>query len=49
MQRTPNKPEAASALSKPASAKPPDIVSETVPDTLAALHVNPETGLTGVG
>ena len=46
MQRTPNKPEAASALSKPASAKPPDIVSETVPDTLAALQVNPDTGLT---
>ena len=30
-----------------ATAKPPDIASASVPDTLAALHVNPETGLTG--
>jgi plasma-membrane proton-efflux P-type ATPase len=39
------------AETKPASAKlanatPPDIASVSVPDTLAALHVNPETGLT---
>jgi H+-transporting ATPase len=32
--------------SKPADAKPPDIASASVPDTLAALHVNPDTGLT---
>jgi len=32
--------------SKPANAKPPDIASASVPDTLAALHVNPDTGLT---
>ena len=31
---------------KPANAKPPDIASASVPDTLAALHVNPDTGLT---
>jgi len=34
------------APSKPATAKAPDIASVPVPDTLAALHVNPETGLT---
>ena len=32
--------------SKPANGKPPDIASASVPDTLAMLHVNPETGLT---
>ncbi len=32
--------------SNPATAKAPDIASASVPDTLAALHVNPETGLT---
>jgi hypothetical protein len=32
--------------SKPANPKPPDIASASVPDTLAALHVNPDTGLT---
>lgn len=32
--------------SKPANAKPPDIASAPIPDTLAALHVNPDTGLT---
>jgi hypothetical protein len=32
--------------SKPATAKESDIASVPVPDTLAALHVNPETGLT---
>jgi len=31
---------------KPANAKPPDIASASIPDTLAALHVNPDTGLT---
>ncbi len=29
-----------------AIAKPPDIASASIPDTLAALHVNPGTGLT---
>jgi H+-transporting ATPase len=32
--------------SEPANAKPPDIAPASVPDTLAALHVNPEMGLT---
>ena len=32
--------------SKPARAKPPDIASASIPDTLAALQVNPDTGLT---
>ena len=32
--------------SKPTTAKEPDIASVPVPDTLAALHMNPETGLT---
>jgi plasma-membrane proton-efflux P-type ATPase len=31
--------------SKPSSAKAPDIASASVPDTLAALKVNPDTGL----
>jgi hypothetical protein len=31
---------------KPTTAKEPDIASVPVPDTLAALHMNPETGLT---
>jgi len=34
------------APAKPANAKPPDIASASVPDTLAALKVNPDTGLT---
>jgi magnesium-transporting ATPase (P-type) len=32
--------------SMPSTAKAPDIASASVPDMLAALHVNPETGLT---
>ena len=32
--------------SMPFTAKEPDIASASVPDTLAALRVNPETGLT---
>ena len=35
------------APSKPESGKPPGIASASIPDTLAALHVNPDTGLTG--
>lgn len=31
---------------KPAGAKPPAIVAASVPDTLAALRVSPDTGLT---
>ena len=46
MRKTPNKSEAESAHAKPANATAPDIASASVPDTLAALHVNPDTGLT---
>ena len=46
MRKTPNKSEAETAHAKPANAKAPDIASASVPDTLAALHVNPDTGLT---
>jgi len=34
--------------SKPADATPPDIATSSVPDTLAMLHVNPDTGLTHI-
>ena len=33
-------------MTKPANAEPPDIASASVPDTLAALQVNPDIGLT---
>src|SRR5579872_4617221 len=46
MRTTLNKFEAERAPSGPANAKGPNVVSVSVPDTLAALHVNPETGLT---
>ena len=46
MRTAPDKSEAQPAPSKPTDAKPPDIASAPVPDTLSALHVNPETGLT---
>jgi H+-transporting ATPase len=48
MRTTPKQSEAESTSSKPGNAKPSDIASAPVPDTLAALHVNPETGLTHV-
>ena len=34
------------APSKPVNAQPPDIASASIPDTLAALRVNPDIGLT---
>lgn len=46
MRTAPDKSEAEPTPSKPANAKPPDIGSASVPDALAALHVNPDTGLT---
>ncbi len=46
MQATPGKSENVSPLPKPANAKVPDITSESIPDTLAGLRVNSETGLT---
>ncbi len=45
MPGTPNKSEAKLAPAKPADTKPPDIASASVPDTLASLKVDPETGL----
>ena len=46
MQAAPEKSEAQPVHSNPATAKAPDIATASVPDTLAALHVNPDTGLT---
>ena len=46
MPTPPNKPEAEPAPSHPAIAKPPDIASASIPDTLAALQVSPGLGLT---
>jgi H+-transporting ATPase len=46
MKPTTDKSEAKPAPPKPANAKPPDIASMSVPETLASLHVNPDTGLT---
>ena len=47
METTPAKSEPPQAPPNPADAKPPDIAKASVPDTLATLKVNPETGLTG--
>ncbi|HLW78613.1 MAG TPA: cation-transporting P-type ATPase, partial [Terriglobia bacterium] len=46
MQIDPKKSEPAPAPRKSAIANPPDIAAASVPDTLAALLVNPDTGLT---
>ena len=46
MRSTPNKSDTKQALFKPVNTKPPDIVSASGPETLAALNVNPDTGLT---
>jgi H+-transporting ATPase len=46
MQTVAKKSVVESPSSKPTTAKEPDIASVPVPDTLAALHMNPETGLT---
>ena len=46
MPTTSDKSEAEPAPSKPAHAEPPDVASAPLPDTLAELHVNPDTGLT---
>jgi len=45
MIATPNKPEAEPAPSTQTNASPSDFASMSVPDVLAALHVNPDTGL----
>ncbi len=46
MGTTPDNPAVRSAPAKPSKAKTPGIAMATVPDTLAALRVNPDTGLT---
>jgi len=46
MPPTSTTPEARPAPSTPSKAAPPDIASASVPDTLATLKVNPDTGLT---
>jgi len=46
MRAAPEKSEAQSERSKPATAKAPDFATASVPDTLAALRANPDTGLT---
>jgi len=46
MQTTADKSESQPTPEKAANAKAPDIALASVPDTLAALKVNPETGLT---
>ncbi len=45
MPTPPNKPETKPPPAQPAGTKPPDIASASVPDTLASLKVNPDTGL----
>lgn len=46
MQTSPNNSESKSSSAKPVPAAAPDIATSSVPDTLATLHVNPDTGLT---
>jgi plasma-membrane proton-efflux P-type ATPase len=46
MPTVPSKSETEPGPPKAANAKPPDIATASVPDTLASLHVNPDTGLT---
>ena len=46
MGTTANITEAKEARSKPTTAKAPDIATASIPDTLATLHVNPDSGLT---
>ena len=46
MQTATNKSEAESPRLMAVTAKAPEIASASLPDTLAALHANPETGLT---
>jgi len=47
METSSNKSETPSDAKKPANAHPPDIAAASVPEALAALNVNPETGLNG--
>jgi H+-transporting ATPase len=47
MTTTPNKSEVEAGSSNLVNAKPPDIATASVPDTLIALQVNPDMGLAG--
>jgi len=47
METNSTKSDSPQATPKPPDAKLPEIAKASVPDTLAALKVNPETGLTG--
>ncbi|MHB8624781.1 MAG: plasma-membrane proton-efflux P-type ATPase [Aggregatilineales bacterium] len=47
MQSVTKKSEGERPDSKPAAGKAPDIAAASIPDTLAALHVDPEKGLPG--
>jgi len=49
MRTTPNKSEAEPVPSKPATTNPHDIAFSSVPDTLAALHMNCQTELAYTG
>jgi hypothetical protein len=46
MLTTLSKSESEPALSKPANGQPPNIATASISDTLAALHVDADTGLT---
>ena len=48
MGTTEDKSEARPVPAKPADGAPPDIAGASVPDALATLRVNPDTGLTRV-
>ncbi len=47
MKADPRKSKAENPDSKPGASKAPDIATASIPDTLAALKVNPDAGLTG--
>jgi H+-transporting ATPase len=46
MQTSPTRSDAAPPPAKHTEGKPPDVASASVPDTLTALHVDPDAGLT---
>ena len=46
MRAIPDRSEPEQPTSRPANTKPPELAAGSVPDTLASLHVNPDTGLT---
>src|SRR5664279_4018264 len=46
VETIPGRPVTKAMPAKPASGPPPDIATASIPDTLAALHVNADNGLT---